>query len=637
MGLYWLQTLGCPKNQVDSDKLEGYLGAQGYAPCRRARRGRPRGRQHVRIHRGRPPGVDRHGPGPGGPAPAGARLVVTGCMAERYGDELRDALPEVDLVAGFGRAVDRSERPCRRAVPVSLPTGPAPRARARAAGFDLLELPRPAARALWAYVKVAEGCDRICGFCAIPSFRGKQRSRSPEEILAEVDASPRAPRRRRRHRRCARSSSWRRTWPPTAATVPGPGRRDRIAHGPSPIAALTRAVAGPGRAHPPALPLSLGPDRRADRGGPRYGRALLRPLAPARLAPAAAAHAPLGRRRALPAPHRGHPGRRRPGHVPLLVHPRLPGRDRARPRPAPPVPRGGAARLGRLLPLLQRGRAPTPPAWRTRSRPSSRSSVCASAPSCRTPSPRPSATASSGEVRTVLVDAPGRGPHGARGARDRRRRPPARTTCRSAASSTCAITGAEGPDLHAVPVADRTAVPAGAEQERTRERRRARAPAGHPGFTFGPSALVTPANAVTVARLLAAPVYVRRCSSPGGRRGSTSSSASSSPAATGSTATWPAATAPPARAPSSTRWPTRPVVLGALFTLAAQGHLPWLPGHPHHRPRGRHAALPLLGRPARRVHPGPQVGQAQDAGAGLRHRHGDHPAAGPPAHASSSP
>ena len=42
-------------------------------------------------------------------------------------------------------------------------------------------------------------------------------------------------------------------------------------------------------------------------------------------------------------------------------------------------------------------------------------------------------------------------------------------------------------------------------------------------------------------------------------------------------ATWPAVTAPPARVPSSTRWPTRPVVLGALITLSAQGHLPWLP------------------------------------------------------------
>jgi ribosomal protein S12 methylthiotransferase len=53
--------------------------------------------------------------------------------------------------------------------------------------FDLLNLPRPAASAPWSYVKVAEGCDRNCGFCAIPSFRGKQRSRSTASILTEVD------------------------------------------------------------------------------------------------------------------------------------------------------------------------------------------------------------------------------------------------------------------------------------------------------------------------------------------------------------------------------------------------------------------------------------------------------------------
>ena len=54
--------------------------------------------------------------------------------------------------------------------------------------FDLLNLPRPAASAPWAYVKVAEGCDRKCGFCAIPSFRGAQRSRSVADILDEVDS-----------------------------------------------------------------------------------------------------------------------------------------------------------------------------------------------------------------------------------------------------------------------------------------------------------------------------------------------------------------------------------------------------------------------------------------------------------------
>ena len=51
---------------------------------------------------------------------------------------------------------------------------------------DLLELPRAAPSVPWAYVKVAEGCDRACTFCAIPTFRGKQRSRTIESIEAEV-------------------------------------------------------------------------------------------------------------------------------------------------------------------------------------------------------------------------------------------------------------------------------------------------------------------------------------------------------------------------------------------------------------------------------------------------------------------
>ncbi len=53
---------------------------------------------------------------------------------------------------------------------------------------DLLELPRAAPTAPWAYLKVAEGCDRACAFCAIPSFRGKQRSRTPTSIVDEARA-----------------------------------------------------------------------------------------------------------------------------------------------------------------------------------------------------------------------------------------------------------------------------------------------------------------------------------------------------------------------------------------------------------------------------------------------------------------
>jgi ribosomal protein S12 methylthiotransferase len=100
-----------------------------------------------------------------------AELVVTGCMAERYGAELAEALPEADSVAGFGVPVTLGRKPSASTVP----------------SFDLLNLPRPPASAPWAYVKVAEGCDKACGFCAIPSFRGPQRSRSTDQVLDEVD------------------------------------------------------------------------------------------------------------------------------------------------------------------------------------------------------------------------------------------------------------------------------------------------------------------------------------------------------------------------------------------------------------------------------------------------------------------
>ena len=169
---YWIETLGCPKNHVDSEKLAGLLSVQGYTPAES-----PEGADLVVantcafIEAAREESIEtvlelaerkRKD----------SRLVVTGCMAERYGDELAAALPEVDLVAGFG--VSLFDPP----TPVALRRRPVP-------SFDLLNLPRPASSTPWAYVKIAEGCDRRCGFCAIPTFRGDQRSRSTDEILAE--------------------------------------------------------------------------------------------------------------------------------------------------------------------------------------------------------------------------------------------------------------------------------------------------------------------------------------------------------------------------------------------------------------------------------------------------------------------
>ena len=192
---YWIETLGCPKNQVDSDKLVGTLVADGYQ-----RAGTPEQADLVVVNTcafieaARQESVDtvlalsdaRRD---------GARLVVTGCMAERYGDELAEALPEVDLVAPFGVSLTR--RPPHLATPpagapsvgtpVSLVRRPGRVGEPPVPSFDLLNLPRPATAAPWSYIKVAEGCDRNCGFCAIPSFRGKQRSRTPASILAEVE------------------------------------------------------------------------------------------------------------------------------------------------------------------------------------------------------------------------------------------------------------------------------------------------------------------------------------------------------------------------------------------------------------------------------------------------------------------
>src|SRR5437764_1501307 len=167
-GRFWVETLGCPKNQVDSDKLVGTLLADGMEPATG-----PEGADLVLVNTcafiepARQESVETILALSEARRP-GARVVVTGCLAERNGAELAEAMPEVE-VAGFG-------------VPVTL------RTRTRLPTTDLLNLPRPPATSPWAYVKVAEGCDRTCGFCAIPSFRGRQRSRTEADILAEVEA-----------------------------------------------------------------------------------------------------------------------------------------------------------------------------------------------------------------------------------------------------------------------------------------------------------------------------------------------------------------------------------------------------------------------------------------------------------------
>ena len=102
---YWLETLGCPKNQVDSDKLAGLLAADGLVAA-----SSPDTADLVVVNTcafieaARQESIDTVLALSDARRP-GAQLVVTGCLAERYGEEVTDALPEVDAVAGFADAV----------------------------------------------------------------------------------------------------------------------------------------------------------------------------------------------------------------------------------------------------------------------------------------------------------------------------------------------------------------------------------------------------------------------------------------------------------------------------------------------------------------------------------------------------
>ena len=225
-----LVTLGCARNEVDSEELAGRLAADGWELVENA------AEADVAVvntcgfvEAAKKDSVDalleasdlkEHG--------RTKAVVAVGCMAERYGKELADALPEADGVLGFDDYAHISERlrtilsggihaphlprDRRKLLPiapaerqrhaVALPGHglPAPDGAAghQGTGADEQEAPgtppsgprRPLRRRLdsspVASVKLASGCDRRCSFCAIPSFRGAFVSRRPTDVLAET-------------------------------------------------------------------------------------------------------------------------------------------------------------------------------------------------------------------------------------------------------------------------------------------------------------------------------------------------------------------------------------------------------------------------------------------------------------------
>ncbi len=176
-------TLGCPKNQVDSELMQGHLVRAGHEiaadadaaeclvvnTCAFIDKAREESVNTIlELARIKERGRAR-------------ALIVTGCLTQRYGREILDEMPEVDAILGtsdLDRIVELvGQADGRRDWVTSAPPGYL---------YDATAPRLLTSRVPYAYVKIAEGCDMGCAFCAIPQFRGKHRSRPLADIVAEV-------------------------------------------------------------------------------------------------------------------------------------------------------------------------------------------------------------------------------------------------------------------------------------------------------------------------------------------------------------------------------------------------------------------------------------------------------------------
>ena len=180
-----LTTLGCPKNQVDSELMLGALTEAGFPLADRPEDAEclivntcafiDRAREEsvatiLELARLKERGRCRS-------------LIVTGCLTQRYGGEILREMPEVDGILGtsnLSRIVDLVRQAANRHDwATSAPPGYL---------YDATTPRLLAAKVPYAYVKIAEGCDMGCTFCAIPQFRGRHRSRPLADIVSEVEA-----------------------------------------------------------------------------------------------------------------------------------------------------------------------------------------------------------------------------------------------------------------------------------------------------------------------------------------------------------------------------------------------------------------------------------------------------------------
>jgi ribosomal protein S12 methylthiotransferase len=173
-----LISLGCAKNQVDSEILLGELAARGHEIVPEVERAETViVNTCAFVEEARRESVDaileiaaRKGHGV-------SRLLVAGCLAQRHGAELRAEIPEIDGFVGLDQLREVGDV-------VELGGGPPPPGPAHVV-FDHTA-PRLLSTRGWAYLKVAEGCDNPCTFCAIPQWRGRFRSRTIASLVEEA-------------------------------------------------------------------------------------------------------------------------------------------------------------------------------------------------------------------------------------------------------------------------------------------------------------------------------------------------------------------------------------------------------------------------------------------------------------------
>jgi len=183
----YMVNLGCPKNQVDGEVMLGLLAREGYTISLDPERAAVLMVNTCSfITEAKEESIDtilelarykENSPS--------KQLIVTGCLAQRYGQELRESLPEVDVFVGTGEFLRITEILKQKRVLLDGPT-------TYIGAAHILPdhtAPRIATTPFYtAYLKVAEGCNHKCAFCIIPKIRGLQESRPINSLVAEAEA-----------------------------------------------------------------------------------------------------------------------------------------------------------------------------------------------------------------------------------------------------------------------------------------------------------------------------------------------------------------------------------------------------------------------------------------------------------------